>query len=172
MSLAVSGLTVDESSSTHNITKFFSNAAEGNHNNSSNSNNINIAVQEITTVEAKPSSSPSVKDVKGESNKKGIAALFFSRKDTTADDSLDAEEKTRCDECGNWIAIKDVAEHADYHFAKKLQEEDRRNQNTAVQDSSTAKPTAAPAAKKRKGVPHNDDTQKESRRLFFQPRRS
>ncbi|CAO3673051.1 unnamed protein product [Umbelopsis ramanniana] len=172
MSLAVSGLTVDESTGTHNITKFFSNAAEGNHNNNSNDNNNNIAVQEITTVEAKPSSSRSVKDVKVENNKKGIAALFFSRKDTTADDSRDAEEKTRCDECGNWIAIKDVAEHADYHFAKKLQEEDRRNQNTAVQGSSTAKPTAVPATKKRKGVPHNDDTQKESRRLFFQPRRS
>lgn len=171
MSLAVSGLTVDESSSTHNITKFFSNAAEGNHNNISNNNSINIAVQEMTTVETKPSSSRSVKDVKIESNKKGIAALFFSRKDTTADDNCDAEEKTRCDECGNWIAITDVAEHADYHFAKKLQEEDRRNQNIAVQDSSTAKPAAVPTSKKRKSVPHKDDTHKESRRLFFQPRR-
>ncbi|KAI8575106.1 hypothetical protein K450DRAFT_263282 [Umbelopsis ramanniana AG] len=156
MSLAVSGLTVDESSSTHNITKFFSNSAEGNFNHK-------LAFQETTTVDMKASSSRSAKYEKVESNKKGIAALFFSRKDTS---STDAEEGTRCDECGNWIAIKDVAEHADYHFAKKLQDEDRHNQNTAAQSNSV------PTSKKRKGVPSNNDTQKESRRLFFQPRRS
>jgi Ubiquitin-Binding Zinc Finger len=164
MSLAVSGLTVDESSNTHNITKFFSNSVEGNHNHK-------LVPQEATTVDIKASSSRSSKDVKMESNKKGIAALFFSRKDTSSTDDHDAEEGTRCDECGNWITIKDVAEHADYHFAKKLQDEDRRNQNTAMQDNATAKPTSVTATKKRKGVPHTDDTQKESRRLFFQPRR-
>ncbi|KAI9285429.1 hypothetical protein BC943DRAFT_323322 [Umbelopsis sp. AD052] len=166
MSLAVSGLAVDESSSTHNITKFFSNSAEGNHNHK-------LAPQETTTIDMKASSSRSVKDVKVESNKKGIAALFFSQKDTTSStDHHDTEERTRCDECGNWIAIIDVAEHADYHFAKNLQDEDRRNQNTAMQDSPAAKPNSVPATKKRKGVSSNNDTQKESRRLFFQPRRS
>jgi hypothetical protein len=161
----VSGLAVDESSSIHSITKFFSNSADANPNN-------NAVPRELATVDSRARSGHSVNDAKIENNPKSIAALFFSKKDSSSTDANDEEDSTRCDECGNWIAIKDIAEHADYHFAKRLQEEDRRNQDTVLQNRTAVKPKPNTATKKRKKLPDSDDAEKESRRLFFQPRRS
>ena len=52
------------------------------------------------------------------------------------------EEKVQCDECGKFIAIHQREEHSDYHYARKLQREEKsepkmesppkKNQNSTI----------------------------------------
>lgn len=165
MSLTVSGLSVDESSTTHNITKFFTNSSEG-----------TFDLSGSTATETKSAffsaeSKEIVKDPKIESKPKGIAALFFAQTNIPSANNEAKEGCTRCDECGNWIAEEDVVEHADFHFAKRLQDEDRRSE-TALQNTSAIKSKSSTTSKKRKSPSRNDESQKDPRLLFFQPRRS
>lgn len=208
LSLTVSGLSVDESSTTHNITKFFTNSSDGPSNIStaspleSNDRTIDAdtiryekvpktVTRNITTffanssdgssntsttspleTKAKSSGTDLLRynnDPKTESKAKAISALFFSQTNVGSTDVGDKEGTTRCDECGNWVSMENVAEHSDYHFAKKLQEEDRQANS---QNRTTVKGKASTTNKKRKSPSHDDEAQNESRRLFFQPRRS
>lgn len=208
LSLAVSGLSVDESSTTHNITKFFTNSSDRPSNTSTASslesngrtmdadtiryekvpktvplprnittfftNSSDGSSNTSTPLETKAASTSTDllrynNDPKAESKAKAISALFFSQTNVGSTDVGDTDGATRCDECGNWISVEDVAEHSDYHYAKKLQEEDRK---ANLQNRTTVKGKASTTNKKRRSPSHNDEAQNESRRLFFQPRRS
>lgn len=161
LSLAVSGLSVDESSTTHHITKFFTNSSDGSSNTSAPLQPKAVSTgTDLLRYDNEP---------KAESKAKAISALFFSQTNVGSTDVGDKEGATRCDECGNWISVENVAEHSDYHYAKKLQEEDRQ---ANLQNRTTVKGKASTTNKKRKSPSHNDEAQNESRRLFFQPRRS
>ncbi|CAM0140234.1 unnamed protein product [Umbelopsis sp. WA50703] len=157
LSITASGFEVDESTSTHNIKKFFGNASD--------------AKQTSVPLETKPSSEPSRPDAKPKNHPKGIAAMFVSQVKAPPPDNTDGH--TQCEECHEWILTEALQEHADFHFAKRLQDEDRLT-DTPPPPSNTQtppKPSSSSKSKKRKSPSQNDDA-KNPRRLFFQPRHS
>lgn len=83
------------------------------------------------------------------SNIKGSLTKYFEQKKEDANDM-----QVKCDECGKYIKMESVAEHSDYHTAKKLQMEiNSLNPSGAVISSVSSKNT--------KGKSKTDSTSKE-----------
>lgn len=164
LSITASGFEIDESTSTHNIKKFFGNA--------------NDAKLPIASLETKSPIESFQPDLKPRNQLKGIAAMFVSKAKASAPENKDGH--TQCDECHEWIISEETQEHADFHFAKRLQDEDRLTNTpppppppllAPSQAPSKPSPSSSSKTKKRKSPTQNDE-HKDSRRLFFQPRRS
>lgn len=104
--LVASGLSLDESATSHTLNRFFNKSSTTAHDaNGRNKEEVPIS------------------EKKEEDTKKRSKASFFKNSTRTTSNTVSQEETYMCDACKKPISILEVEEHSDYHFALNLQEE-------------------------------------------------
>lgn len=98
--------------------------------------NLNVSSSGGSKIARNTNSSSSVGGSGNSSSSQGSLTKYFEQKKEDAN-----EMQVKCDECGKFIKIESVAEHSDYHTAKKLQMEINSLSASALISSASSKET-------------------------------